>query len=188
MAPRTLPLVTLGLILANLAVFGLELAQGGLDACYAYGLVPAQLMASGDLTPIFSSLFLHDPEALFHLGCNMAFLTVFGTVVEREIGSLPYLALYLAAGVAGALLHVAVDPSSTLPLVGASGAVFGLVAVAGVVRPPLLGFAVAFGAVEVWHAFTGSVDDVSFGCHIGGFVMGVVFAALWRDEGTWETA
>ncbi|KKL70793.1 hypothetical protein LCGC14_2101350 [marine sediment metagenome] len=187
MAPRT-PLVTLGLILANLAVFGLELAQGGLDACYAYGLIPAQFLASGELTPILSSLFLHDPGAFFHLGCNMAFLAVFGAVVEREIGSLRLLALYLAAGVAGALLHVAVDPSSTLPLVGASGAVFGLVAVAGIVRPPLLGFAIAFGAVEVWHAFTGGVGDVSFGCHIGGFVVGVVFAALWRDEGTLETA
>lgn len=188
MTPRTAPLVTLGLILANLAVFGLELAQGGLDACYAYGLIPAQFLASGELAPVFSSLFLHDPETLFHLGCNMAFLAVFGAVVEREIGSLPYLALYLAAGVAGALLHVAVDPSSTVPLVGASGAVFGLVAVAGVVRPPLLGFAVAFGAVEVWHVFTGGVGDVSFGCHIGGFVVGVIFAALWRNEGTLETA
>ncbi|KKL47935.1 hypothetical protein LCGC14_2330540, partial [marine sediment metagenome] len=64
MRPR-IPLVTLGLILANMLVFGLELAQGGLDACYAYGLIPAQFLASGDLTPVFSSLFLHDPGTVF---------------------------------------------------------------------------------------------------------------------------
>lgn len=187
MRPQT-PLITVALILANILAFWAELEGDALAVCYAYGLVPAQFLASGDLTPILSSLFLHDPGALFHLGCNMAFLAVFGAVVEREIGSLRLLVLYLAAGVAGALLHVAVDPSSTLPLVGASGAVFGILAVAGVVRPPLLGFAVAFGAVEIWHAFTGGVGDVSFGCHIGGFVVGVIFAALWRDEGTLETA
>ena len=182
MIPRTFPLVTLSLILANLVAFQAELAGGGLAVCYALGLVPAEFLASGDLAPIFSSLFLHDPETLLHLGCNMAFLAVFGAIVEGELGSLRFLALYLAAGVAGALLHVAVDPGSTLPLVGASGAIFGVMAVAGVVRPPLLGFAVAFGAVEIWHAFAGGVGDVSFGCHLGGLIAGAVFAALWRND------
>lgn len=182
------PVATFGLILANLAAFQAELAAGGLSSCYAHGLVPAQFLETGDLAPVFSSLFLHDPGTVFHLGCNMAFLAVFGTVVEREIGSLRFLAFYLAAGVAGGLLHIAVDPSATTPLVGASGAIFGLVAVAGVLRPPLLGFAVAFGAVEIWHAFTGGVGDVSFGCHLGGLIAGAVFAALWRDDGALETA
>ena len=80
------------------------------------------------------------------------------------------------------------DPSATEPLVGASGAIFGLVAVAAALRPPLLGFAVAFGAVEVFHAFTGGAGTASFGCHIGGLCAGVLFAALWRDEGALETA
>jgi membrane associated rhomboid family serine protease len=72
--------------------------------------------------------------------------------------------------------------------VGASGAVFGLVALAGVLRPRLLGFAVALGAVEVFHAFTGGIGNVSFACHIGGFTAGALFAALWRDEGALEAA
>ena len=189
MRPQT-PLITVALILANILAFWAQLVGGGIALCYRFGLIPAQFLASGDLTPIFSSLFLHDPGTLLHLGCNMAFLAVFGAIVEREIGSLRFLAFYLAAGVAGALLHVAVDPSATVPLVGASGAVFGVMAVAGVLRPRLLGFVVAFGAVEIWRAFAGGVGDASFGCHIGGLVAGALFAALWRNdsEETWEPA
>jgi len=176
------PIATIALILANTAVFSLERAQGGLDACYAHGLIPAKFLATGDAAPIVSSLFLHDPGTVFHLGCNMAFLALFGAVVEREIGALRLVCLFLAAGVLGGLLHVAVSPSAVEPLVGASGAVFGVMAVAGVLRPRLLGFVLAFGAVEVFHAFTGGVGNVSFGCHIGGLVAGALFAALWRDD------
>jgi membrane associated rhomboid family serine protease len=175
-------MVTVALILANLLAFAWELSQGGLEACYAHGLVPAKFLATGEVAPLVTSVFLHDPGTLFHLGCNMAFLAVFGPVVEREIGSLRLLALFLAAGVAGALMHVAVAPEATEPLVGASGAVFGVLTVAGVVRPRLLGFALAFGAVEVWHAFAGGAEGVSFGCHLGGLVAGALFAALWRDD------
>jgi membrane associated rhomboid family serine protease len=77
-------------------------------------------------------------------------------------------------------MHVAIDPGSMVPLVGASGAVFGVLAVAGVIRPALLGFVVSFAAIEVWHAFSGSAGDVSFGCHIGGFVAGFVFIMVLR--------
>lgn len=184
----SIPLITIALIIANVAIFGLELAHGGLDVCYAHGLIPAKFLASGELSAVFSSLFLHDPETLLHLGCNMAFLAIFGTVVEREIGSLRFLALFLAAGVLGGLLHVAVAPGATEPLVGASGAVFGVLAVAAVLRPSLLGFVAAMGAVEVFHACTGGVGDVSFGCHIGGLAAGVLFAPVVAHETASETA
>jgi membrane associated rhomboid family serine protease len=177
-----LPVATLSLIVANLAAFRIELAEGGLETCYAHGLAPAKFLATGDAAPVLSSMFLHDPGTVLHLGCNMAFLAFFGTVVEREIGALRFLVLFLAAGILGGLMHIAVAPGATEPLVGASGAVFGVVAVAAVLRPRLLGFAVALGAVEVFHAFTGGVGTVSFGCHIGGLVAGALFGALWRDD------
>lgn len=179
MASRT-PLITLVLVAANLLAFSAELAGGGYSVCAAYGLVPARFMASGEVAPIFSSLFLHDPSRLFHLGGNMAFLAIFGALVERGVGHIRFAALYVAAGVLGALLHVVVDPSATTPLVGASGAIFGVLAVAGVLQPRLLGFVLGFGALNIWHAFAGDAGDVSFGCHLGGLMAGALFAAVWR--------
>ena len=185
------PLVTFALIAANFLAFQIELASGGMVACRAHGLVPARFLASGDWAPVFESLFLHDPSGLTHLGMNMLVLGLFGTVVERSVGHLRFLALYLAAGVLGGLLHVLVDPGSTQPLVGASGAIFGVVAVAGILRPRLLGFVVALGSIQVWHAFAGDGGDASFGAHIGGLVVGAICGAVWRgidDDDVLEAA
>jgi membrane associated rhomboid family serine protease len=174
--------MTLVLVTLNILAYGLELASGGQAFCTTYGLVPAR-----GLEGLFTYGFLHDPQALLHIAGNMAFLAVFGAVVEGALGGLGLLVLYGLAGVAGGLFHVLVDPSSTLPLVGASGAVFGVLAVAAVVRPRLLGFALAFGGVEVWHALAGgggSGGGVSFGCHLGGLVAGVLVAGLLRATGS----
>lgn len=183
MKPRA-PLVTLVLVALNLVAYLLELAAGGQASCDAYGLIPARFMRSGDLGPLVTSTFLHDPSNLFHLAGNMAFLAVFGTLVERGLGRLGFLALYLVAGVCGGLTHVLVAPGATDPLVGASGAIFGVLAVAAVLRPRLLGFAVAFAGIEVWHAFFGPSGNVSFGCHLGGFFAGAVVALLLRAVGS----
>jgi membrane associated rhomboid family serine protease len=180
MARRSAPVVTLFLVLANLAAYVLELASGGQATCEAYGLVPAQFMRTGALGPLFSSLFLHDPSSLIHLGGNMAFLVLFGVIVEKALGHLGFLGVYLLAGAAGGLLHVAVGPSATEPLVGASGAIFGLIAVAAVIRPRLLGFASAFVLLNVFHALFGGGENVSFGCHIGGFTAGFIVVLLLK--------
>lgn len=180
---KNLPFFTFFLILANLLVYLLELGGGGLPVCEAFGLVPAHFMKSGAVAPLFTSLFLHDPAGLAHIAGNMAALALFGAVVESDLGHLRFLGLYLAAGVLGGLMHVQIDPSSTSPLVGASGAIFGLLAVAGVLRPRLLGFVVTFAAVEIWHAFTGGDAHVSFGCHIGGLCAGFLVAVLLRVSG-----
>lgn len=175
-----MPLVTVALISANLAAYGLELAAGGLPVCEAYGFVPARFMASGGLELALSSMFLHDPERLAHIAGNMTFLAIFGTLVEGRLGHRMFAALYLAAGVFGALLHVLVDPTATDALVGASGAVFGVMAVAAVLRPRLLGFVVAFAGIELWRAFSGADASVSFGCHLGGLSAGFVFVSIMR--------
>ena len=175
-----MPLMTLALILANLLAYSLELASGGQTACYAYGLIPTQFSHSGAISPLFSSLFLHDPASLLHLGGNMAFLALFGVVVEKALGSFRFLGLYLLAGAAGGLMHVLVAPGATDPLVGASGAILGLIAVAGVLRPRLMGFVVAFVGLNVFHAFFGGEGNVSFGCHIGGFVAGFVVVLMLK--------
>jgi membrane associated rhomboid family serine protease len=125
-----MPLVTLLLVALNIAAYALELQSGGMAVCEAYGLVPAH----PSFETALSSLFLHDPSSLLHLGGNMAFLAVFGTIVEGALGHVRFGGLYVAAGLSGCALHVIVGPSSTDPLVGASGAIFGLLAVAAVLR------------------------------------------------------
>jgi membrane associated rhomboid family serine protease len=174
------PLVTLLLILATVAAYGLELAAGGFSACEAYGLVPAKFAQTGNLTPIFTALFLHDPGHISHLAGNMTFLLLFGAVVEGELGGLALFLLYGLAGLAGGLLHVLVDPSAVEPLVGASGAIFGVLAVAAALRPPLLGFALGFGALNIYHALTGGSAGVSFAAHLGGLAAGALVAMVLR--------
>jgi len=176
-------LVTFSLVLATVGAYSLELALGGLPVCEAFGLVPATFNQTGNLAPIFSAMLLHDPASIYHLAGNMAFLLVLGAIVERDLGGLALLLVYGLSGLAGGLLHVAVDPSSTTPLVGASGGVFGVLAMAGALRPRLMGFVVAFGAVEIWRALTGSVEGVSFACHLGGLTTGAVVAVSLRVVG-----
>ncbi len=84
------------------------------------------------------------------------------------------------AAAAAVLASGVVNPSASEPLVGASGALFGLLAVAAVVRPRLIGFAVAFAGVEIWHAVAGGGGNVSFGCHLGGFAVGAAVAVFLR--------
>lgn len=178
-----MPLLTVLLILANLAAYGLELAAGGLPACEAYGLIPAHFTQTGNMAPVFTALFLHDPSGFSHLAGNMAALLLFGAVVERELGTVLFGVVYAAAGLAGGLLHVTVNPTAIEPMVGASGAIFGVMAVAACVRPRLLGFAAASGMINVWYAVTGAGEGISFGAHLGGLAAGVACAAVLRMTG-----
>ncbi len=175
MARDTAPFTAL-LALALVAVYIVELDGNGAALCNAYGLVPAH----ASLETALSSTFLHDPSSVFHLGGNLVFLVIFGGIVERSLGSFRFLGLYASAGLGGAALHCIVNPSASEALVGASGALFGLLAVAAVINPRLIGFAVAFAGVEIWHAVAGGGGNVSFGCHLGGFAMGAAVAVFLR--------
>lgn len=175
MARETAPVTAL-LVVALVAVFGLELVGGREAFCYTYGFVPAH----AGLETAFFSLWLHDPDSLFHLGGNLVFLVIFGSIVEKSLGSFRFAALYVAAGLGGCAMHWLVAPGSGVPLVGASGCLFGLLAVAGVLRPRLLGFVAAYVGITIWEAFSGGSGNVSFGCHLGGFFAGfVVVMVLW---------
>lgn len=128
---RRAPVVTIGLIFANLAVFGYEVAlslQGSaaLEAFVTrHALVPARLLAgAGDeaqwLT-LLTHMFLHGSVA--HVLGNCWFLWIFGNKVEDRLGPVRYALFYLAGGLAAAALQVAVAPSADVPMVGASGAI-----------------------------------------------------------------
>ena len=184
MKRKPLPLVTVGLLAANVLAYAVELAGNGERVCRAYGLVPARFA----LDALLTSMLLHDPTNYSHIVGNLVFLAVFGAIVEADLGKVRFLALYLAAGVAGGLFHVLVDPTSTSPLVGASGAIFGLLAWGALLRPGLLTFVGLFVGMNIWFALTETGGGTSYGAHIGGFVAGFIVAMIshyrLNQEGT----
>lgn len=175
------PIVTLALAAAIVAAFGVELAGDGQAFCERFGFVAAH----PSLRTALSSLFVHDPSTFVHVGGNLAVLVLIGSRVEQAIGSTRFAALYLAGGLAGTALHVVVDPSSTAPLVGASGSLFAVLAIAAALfGPGMLASTAVLVAMNVAHAFGGPGDaGMSFGAHIGGFTLGVLLALLARARG-----
>lgn len=140
------PMITVLLIAVNVYVFYLEWTAGPTPQAgiarmaETYGIVPAQIPPLAALLklglepywPLLTAMFLHGN--VVHLGGNMLFLWVFGDNVEDRLGRLRYLLFYLISGLAGNLAHVYFNPSSTIPTIGASGAV------AGVLGAYFLGF------------------------------------------------
>jgi membrane associated rhomboid family serine protease len=129
---RGVPWVTGLLVLANVAAFVWQLSQGDQLAVRELGLVPAVVLGPQGNFPfppsatLVTSMFLHG--SVLHLAGNLVYLWVFGNNVEDVLGSVRFLAFYLLAGFAGHAAHVAVNPASLVPTVGASGAVAGILA------------------------------------------------------------
>lgn len=129
---RRVPLVTYALIALNVVVFlcesALAGAQRGLVA--AHGFVPARMSSAplAEVDNILSSMFMHAPESWLHLGGNMLFLWVFGDDIEDALGRGRFLAFYVLSGCLAAVAQWLVEPSSMVPMVGASGAISGVLA------------------------------------------------------------
>lgn len=194
------PYLTLALIAANLAVWILELMQGPQLGPFLakWGATPAAILhADGDLhvlSTLLTSLFLHGGWA--HLFFNMLFLWIFGNNVEDFLGQVRFLGFYLISGVLGTLLHAALASGSTIPTVGASGAISGLLGAYLVLYPQarvrcllFLGFFIqiidvpAVLLISIWTAlqvlggFAGlfashNVAGVAYWAHLGGFLAG----------------
>ena len=142
------------------------------------------------------SMFLHG--SLLHIGGNMLFLWVFGNNIEDRMGVPGYIAFYLAAGIAATVAHVLVQPNSTIPVVGASGAIAGVMGAYLVLFPDvrirsllILVFLVFFRDIAAkwllgfWFVsqfFTNPSEGVAWVAHVGGFVFGAVVALLLRER------
>jgi membrane associated rhomboid family serine protease len=131
----SVPYMTVLLILANLAVFWMQLTfRGGFDGSVtALGLIPYDMFHAdtvpwrGGVHPyatVLSSMFMHG--GVFHIASNMLYLWVFGRNIEDDFGHFRFLVFYLLSGIAAALAFVYAYPGSHIPLVGASGAIAGL--------------------------------------------------------------
>jgi membrane associated rhomboid family serine protease len=121
------PFVTYLLIAVNVLVFlyMLTLSQSGLDNfIYNFSLIPANIISGIQLYSIFSSMFLHG--GFGHIVGNMLFLNIFGDNLEDSLGHLKFLLYYITAGIAGSLMQFILDPTSTIPNLGASGAIAGV--------------------------------------------------------------
>ena len=202
------PFVTYLLIGSCVAVFLWQLGQDADDVAYSYGMIPAVLFGTAELphnlaavppwATIFTSMFLH--AGWLHLGGNMLFLWIFGNNIEDVLGPVRYLLLYLLCGVAAALGQALSDPSSTVPMLGASGAIAGvlgaylliypnanvhvLVLIVIVLRvvtiPAWIMLGLWFGAQLVSGLFSNSGAGVAFWAHVGGFVTGIVLLLVMR--------
>lgn len=220
---RGVPIVTLALIAANVAVFLYQVSLGPAAEkrlLYSMALIPAELTRGIDvgaptLHPVwltlFTSMFLHG--SWMHLLGNMLYLWIFGDNIEALFGSAKYLLFYLACGVAAMLAHVAANPGSMVPALGASGAIAGVLGAYAVKFPGarvytllfifpfiqtvalpaliLLGFwfvyQVLLGAFSLVPGAGGA--GVAFFAHIGGFIAGMVLASVFaprRWRSVWE--
>lgn len=130
------------LIFANVVAFAWSrmLIAGGVDPSrfvFGWGLVPARFLANpaAELVTVFSSMFLHDPTGYLHIGGNMLYLWIFGDNVEDALGRGRFIAFYVLSGLVAAGAQIAIDPGSTIPMVGASGAISGVLAAYAVLYP-----------------------------------------------------
>jgi membrane associated rhomboid family serine protease len=203
------PLATVALIVINVIVFFVVdiLGYGGKELFFRYGLVPYNVISTGDWTgdgplmagfSFFSSQFLHG--GLFHIAGNMLFLWIFGNNIEDRMGRIRFVIFYLLCGTIGSIAQIIPEPRSLVPVIGASGAV------AGIMGAYLLEFPKARVLTLIWILFFvrlvwlpafviiiywiiiqilsqlgsgGQSGGVAYMAHIGGFGAGLVFFRLF---------
>ena len=205
---RTVPVVTVALIVVNSLVF---LYQATLppplleEFVQRYALIPA----SFSWINVFTSMFLH--AGWMHIIGNMLYLWIFGDNVEDRLGHIPFLLFYLASGCAAAMLQLMINPFTTVPMVGASGAIAGVMGAYFVLYPesrvltavflffffdlieiPAIFFLGIWFVMQVLSG-VGSLGldtgggGTAFWAHIGGFLVGAVVGVLVRiNSRRWE--
>ncbi|HEU0025524.1 MAG TPA: rhomboid family intramembrane serine protease [Ktedonobacterales bacterium] len=222
---RTFAFMTYALILANVAVFAIEVARGPrFTACFtsAYVLVPNDILYNTLHPPFVAHCAIHEPAlvyltlltALFlhanalHLGGNMLYLWVFGGAVETRLGHMRYLLFYLVCGLAASAAQIAFSvyaQETTVPMLGASGAIagvlgaylvffpgakvrtvifFGFIILTRLAAFVVIGFFIVLQlveaalAVEAVQQSQAQASGVAFFAHIGGFIAGMFLALL----------
>lgn len=215
------PIFTVTLIIACVLVFLWQFSLGRAmeRAVLALGLIPAVLFGRAELPPalaivppemtVLTSMFLHG--GFMHLAGNMLYLWIFGNNVEDAMGHARFLVFYVLCGVAAAMAQALSDPGSTVPMVGASGAISGVLGAYLLLYPHarvLVGIPIGFmfqtarlpagWVLGFWFVFqilnsllsAGAGGGIAWGAHIGGFVAGTVLLPFFRRRGVrlWQPA
>ena len=204
------PLVTISLIVINIVVFFYEISLGPQFAPFlnTYGAKPLHIMSMssppGYPSPhftIFSSMFLHG--GFFHVAGNMLYLWIFGNNIEDSMGHFKFIIFYFISGIIAVYIFAFVNPASTIPMVGASGAVSGVLGAYLVLFPrakvhTLIPLGFYMQVIKVPAVFVlglwifvqiingmvsgGSSGGVAWFAHIGGFLAGVVLVGLFKKR------
>jgi len=208
------PLVTIALIVACTLVFLWQVslpAREAQIAVYAYGMIPAVLFGDAELPDrlaaipaslsLITSMFLHG--GWLHLIGNMLYLWIFGNNIEDSMGHARFIAFYLLCGIAAAFTQAAQDPGSVVPMIGASGAIGGVLGgyillfprarILVLVPLGIIFFTMRIPALVVlgiWFALqfllstmnTGTPGGVATWAHVGGFVAGLILIGPFRDK------
>jgi membrane associated rhomboid family serine protease len=201
---ETRPYVTVAIIAANIILFAFGyVASPNTQVTMerALPLVPAALtgyaLPPSDLPPeltLVTYMFLHG--GWMHLVGNMLFLWVFGDNIEDAIGHVRFAVFYFACGIVGGLVHILSAPASTVPLIGASGAVAGVVAAYLMIRPCARVTVLLFGGIplrlasywvlgfwvltQIWNVVVGDMSSTAWWAHIGGMGAGALLIVFLR--------
>ncbi len=212
---RTTPYVTMAIIVACCLVYLWQASHGPQAQqaiAYSLGFVPALLFTGQELPPelalvpptasLFTAMFLHG--GVLHLGGNMLYLWIFGNNVEEAMGHGRFIVFYLLCGLAAAFAQALPNPGSTIPMIGASGAIAGVLGAYLLLHPTArvlvlvpLGFifytiylpaAVVLGIwflLQIVSSLGVSPEEggVAWFAHIGGFVAGLLLIPLFRHKG-----
>jgi len=199
------PWVTVLLIVANAAAFLYEGIAGGDALVGEWGLVPSRVLgpAPHAYSTLFTSMFLHG--GVMHLGGNLLYLWIFGNNIEDVLGHAKFVAFYFLAGLGGHAAHLAANAGSTIPTIGASGAIAGILG-AYLLRFPharvhslfffvffvrwirvpaslVIGFWLVIQIVGGVNEFGAARQGgIAWFEHLGGFVVGVVLFVLWAPQ------
>jgi membrane associated rhomboid family serine protease len=200
---RTLPIIAVSFIFVNILIFlwqRFALQSDASEVIYKYyGFVPHELIISlttrWNLVPynimtMFTSMFLHG--GFLHLAGNMLYLWIFGTNVEDAFGHTRFIPFYILSGLVAAVFQLSYDPLSDIPMIGASGAISGVLGAYLVLYPfARIKTLVFFFIVEIpaillltiWFfmqvLYSTSMNGVAWYAHIGGFIFGLLTAKLF---------
>jgi membrane associated rhomboid family serine protease len=208
---RTFSFVTIGLIIFNILVFLGQIASpSGMEKIsLSYGAIPQYILTFENVQPlhpvltIFSAMFMHG--GILHLAGNMLYLWIFGNNIEDKLGHVRFLVFYIFCGIVSAYAHAITEPNSLIPMIGASGAISGILGAylllfprAGVYTIIFLGFFIrivkipAFIVIGFWAIIqfangllsTGLIKEggVAWFAHIGGFLTGLLTIKLWLSK------
>lgn len=205
---RTIPFVTVLIIALNILVFVMQIMSGvkGKDIVYAYGAIPQNIISFISTQPIhpfltvFTAMFMHG--GLLHLAGNMLYLWIFGNNIEDRLGHFRFVLFYLFCGIVSAYSHALAAPGSAIPMIGASGAISGILGAylllfpmarvhtlifffffVQVVQIPALIVIGFWAIIQVVNGLL-TQDAVNQGgiawfAHIGGFIAGLFTIKLW---------
>ena len=205
---RTFPFVTIGIIALNVAVFLWEISSpaGMKEITYSYGAIPHSILTFQTRQPVnpaltvFSSMFMHG--GFLHLAGNMLYLWIFGNNIEDRLGHVRFIFFYAFCGVLAAYANAMADPHSAIPMIGASGAISGILGAYVLLFPRatvysliFLGFFITtvripalivigfWAIIQILNGVTSAGlhegGGVAWFAHVGGFLIGLVSIKLW---------